>query len=539
MPHVEGSLMKTSSLLALLLTALVSADSWAQSTPRTVTTTRIGTMFPGGDTTAWDISDKGEVAGTGRDGFRDGRSFPFVWTEAAGFQALSGIPSDAYVIGSNDAGTIIGLYNAGAQYSGFSWDPAHGFRAAEGFVGYAINNDGRIAGLCQRGIYADACTSDGDVPSPLPIPAGAVTSYLRGINASGDVVGLRQDPDGTPHNFFWSAARGTVDYPTTLPFVALNDQGEILAENGAGTGQIWRDGQLLRRVPSRTVTLLSINNRGWAVGVDFARSHGVVWLPSGELIDLPPLPGHVMSQAVGLNDRGQVVGVSSAGANLPFEAVLWNIQTPGATLRIDTPNSFSRWGIDTRQRLAWTYGGNAPAFLVEINREGGDMWEFLATVPNKPGPSQNFYWPVTGPASAHARLRVTAVGDDGATDENDADISIAPASISVVLPNRATTIQIGTQQTIFFTHNLGAEKPVRIDVSGDHGTSWQTVAASTLTKGADTSSFRWTVGLLPTTQAQIRITSLDGSGAVAVSATFTVTGGAAGALAGTSDAEDR
>ncbi len=204
------------------------------------------------------------------------------------------------------------------------------------------------------------------------------------------------------------------------------------------------------------------------------------------------------------------------------------------TLHVETPNTASRWGIGTRQRLAWLYDGDAPQFLIEVDRSGdaGESWDLLAIVPNRDGPSQNFYWTVTGPSTSNAHLRVTAVGDAAASDSNDAPIRIADAAMAFVLPTAVSVTRTGATETVFYTHNLGAARPVAIDVSSDDGSSWRTVAASTLTRGAGTSSFRWAVGLLPTARARLRLRALDGSGAIAVSPRFAVSGGAAGTLAG-------
>jgi hypothetical protein len=53
------------------------------------------------------------------------------------------------------------------------------------------------------------------------------------------------------------------------------------------------------------------------------------------------------------------------------------------------------------------------------------MWTDLATVANEAGNSQSFTWTVSGPLTSTAKFRVTAVGDPGASDVNDADIRIA------------------------------------------------------------------------------------------------------------------
>ena len=190
-------------------------------------------------------------------------------------------------------------------------------------------------------------------------------------------------------------------------------------------------------------------------------------------------------------------------------------------LHVTTPNRPSSWGRNTRQRLAWTYDGDAPQFQIDISRDFGATWDFLSVVANRAGGSQNFFWTVTGPNTARARLRVTAIADD-AGDVNDADIRIARAAIAFLRPSRETVAELGRRQTISFTHNLGAQKPVGIDVSDDGGGTWRTIADRTLTTGSTSSSFRWVVDIMPTLRARVRIRARDGSGAVATSAAFRV-----------------
>ena len=194
----------------------------------------------------------------------------------------------------------------------------------------------------------------------------------------------------------------------------------------------------------------------------------------------------------------------------------------GSPLLIETPNTSSRWGIGTTQRVAWMYHGTAPEFRIEVSRADG-RWERVAEIVNVPGPEQNFYWDVTGPATPDARLRVTAIGDEKATDVNDADIRIDPAGIRIIAPNADTTARAGMPLTVTWSHNLGARKPVAIEASDDGGETWRTVEATTKTRGSDTSTYPWMVTLGPTAHARLRVRALDGSGAAATSASFRVT----------------
>jgi hypothetical protein len=117
---------------------------------------------------------------------------------------------------------------------------------------------------------------------------------------------------------------------------------------------------------------------------------------------------------------------------------------------------------------------------------------------------------------------VTAVGDAGALDVNDAPIRIAAATIEVITPTARTTAAFGAPVTIAFKHNVAARTRIAIDVSGDDGATWRT-ALDTRTKGSTTSSFTWVADVLPTARARVRVRALDGSGALTVSPAFRVT----------------
>ena len=114
-----------------------------------------------------------------------------------------------------------------------------------------------------------------------------------------------------------------------------------------------------------------------------------------------------------------------------------------------TCNGLATAAINTRQRLAWIYQGDAPQLQIEINRDGGARWDSLAVVPRRSGGSQNFDWSVTAPSTINARLRVNAIGNEAATDVNDANIRIAPAAIQFIVPSRSSSVRASAMSEVF------------------------------------------------------------------------------------------
>ncbi len=174
-------------------------------------------------------------------------------------------------------------------------------------------------------------------------------------------------------------------------------------------------------------------------------------------------------------------------------------------IAVTAPNTTATWTWGTVRPITWTHGGGAGAlFNIDVSRDSGVTWTPVATgVPAAAASTGAFNWPVNGPATTHARIRVRALAD-GASDISDVDFTIVPGALTVTSPNGSGTLRIGETRAITFTHNLGVGAPVTIEITRDGGASWSTVAATTTTS-ATSSSYPWTVSGPATTRARIRV----------------------------------
>ncbi|NUO72123.1 MAG: hypothetical protein HOQ10_05350 [Frateuria sp.] len=191
---------------------------------------------------------------------------------------------------------------------------------------------------------------------------GGNNGFAAGINDVGQVVGwaetARRDPTCDPRSgqvlqflpVVWGPGK---DQVRTLPLldgdssgsaVAINNRGQVVGISGdcdqavgrftARHAVMWEQGRIVRLGDLGGVawnTPVAINQHGEVVG--FANvpggatpgrfhEHAFLWTRGSGMRDLGTLPGDTRSQALGINDRGQVVGLSYGGT-AGLRAFLW------------------------------------------------------------------------------------------------------------------------------------------------------------------------------------------------------------------------
>jgi probable HAF family extracellular repeat protein len=135
---------------------------------------------------------------------------------------------------------------------------------------------------------------------------------------------------------------------TAATGVAMNDAGDVTGTSYRDTGcgpfclppqdtVVWHDGQriVLPSIPGLPgIYVRDINALGWVVGLaglPGTTTHAVLWRPDGTgytATDLGTLPGTSISEAVGIDDQGRVVGWSTTATFPPNGSpFLWSEAT--------------------------------------------------------------------------------------------------------------------------------------------------------------------------------------------------------------------
>ena len=239
----------------------------------------------------------------------------------------------------------------------------------------AINNEGEVAGFAET-TYADpnpACAVSEFKPviwkrghiHELPTYPGDADGIPLGINDKGQVVG------GSGHCAPFNPASG---------FYYADLHALVWERDGS-----YRDlGNLGGASPAGPVGnfAIGINNRGQVVGhsllPDNTTFHAFLWTEQRGMQDLGTLPGDTYSLAIRINDRGEAVG-ASLDANFNSHAVLWKNGMPLdlENLVVSNPASLTlqlAWAINSSGKivgLAATSAGEAHGFLAIPSDHGG------------------------------------------------------------------------------------------------------------------------------------------------------------------------
>jgi probable HAF family extracellular repeat protein len=208
----------------------------------------------------------------------------------------------------------------GKVCKGFRW--ANGAMTAlppfpGGFNSYAtaVNNRGEIVGWAENGVADPTCNTavqtlqfraviwepDGTMKELPPVP-GDSTSAATAINDLGQVVGI-------------SGACGIAVGGVSAAHSVLWQNGVPINIGDLG-GHTWN-------------TPTAINNEGTVVGFSLPAGQdgtrnfeAFLWTQAGGIQRLGKLPGDIRAEALGVNEKNQVVGLSRGGPFL-FRAFIW------------------------------------------------------------------------------------------------------------------------------------------------------------------------------------------------------------------------
>lgn len=260
-------------------------------------------------------------------------------------------------------------HNVGFITLGFVWkgDGIHPLPTLGGNNGFAAaaNNLGLAVGWAENRCHDSTCVppqvlqfkpvvwnlDDGNKIHPLPLEAGDTSGAATAINDRNQIVGISGICDQAVgrytarHAVLWSNGKvidlGQFPAPWWNTPTAINAQGDIVGFEGDPR---FPEGDYL---------------------------HAFIWTPERGIRPLGALPGHVHSEAYGINEQRQVVGVSCDANFADCRAFVWQngvmkdlneLKQSGYSNRLEQGKDINNRGEVTGRAINPTTG-QRPAFL--------------------------------------------------------------------------------------------------------------------------------------------------------------------------------
>ena len=296
-------------------------------------------------TYATHVSSSGQVIGSAG-------SRAFSWTPSTGLVDLGDLGGGySFPADVNGSGTVVGVSSdADANQRAFIWTAAGGMRDLGTLGGSwssaeAIAPSGAVTGFSalpgDASVHAFLWTRVSGMVDLGTL--GGSSSFGVGIAANGAVVGTSElEGDTISHAFRWTAAGGMVDLGTLGREQSVD---VLIAQNGVVAGQhfnlgpvgipvdwggfVWSAGQGAADIGGLggyTWVLGSSNSSvvGYSeIAVNSLEVHAFVWKHEMGMIDLGVPLGGTQSQALAVDESGQVAGYSTLPGNQAAHAVLW------------------------------------------------------------------------------------------------------------------------------------------------------------------------------------------------------------------------
>lgn len=375
-------------LLALGAAGLTSRATDAQSVARYA-------VRDLGAFTAFAIDRKGDVVGNGT---VSGHAHPFLWQDQGGLKDLF---SQVSLGGDNAYAFAVANSGSEGRIAGVADTPATPTSQTHA---YALGSGGAAPGLADL--------------NGMAAFNGGQSSQSNAVNAKGEVAGWAMKQDGSRHAFHWEPGGpmtdlGTLGGQDSLAWTinGLSEVGGAATDgNGENWGTVWSPiaGPQPVQVLIRS-EVMAINDQRIVVGRVNPAGTNVVNafvcdLKTPQPTTLPSLPGAVDTEGRGINNSGDVVGLSATGLGLQqTRAVLWR---GGRIFDLNTRINAGGW------RLIYALAVNDAGQITGLGMHNGNFRAFRLDPPRVPPTIVNArVAPRTLPSSG-GDVTVTAVVTD-------------------------------------------------------------------------------------------------------------------------------
>ena len=283
-----------------------------------------------------DINDSGQVLGTAHYPVVGTPPYPgatsvrraFIWSPDGGYVAIGNFPGtiDVNAEAITDSGAVTGYVNSvvSAGTQSFVWTQQSGITfpvseelAPNGSIATGINRNEAIAGTLfgNRSLPFRWNRETGLTLLPIRSDCGMVAA----INDAGDVLGYEgSEPNWScfPSVFvLWDNAGERIEIDKCISschiaVTALNNHRVVTGRRG-GTAFRWYPTAGFQTMGYEEAIGYDINEIGDVVGaLSYGETYPFLWTITDRIVDIPLLAGTISGRAVGINNKGQVIGIA-------------------------------------------------------------------------------------------------------------------------------------------------------------------------------------------------------------------------------------
>ncbi|MEI6348294.1 MAG: FlgD immunoglobulin-like domain containing protein [Bacteroidota bacterium] len=251
---------------------------------------------------------------------------------------------------------------------------------------------------------------------------------------------------------------------------------------------------------SKTI-LWSYAGTGSNFKIEYSINNGAVW---NVLTTTATSGSYTWSPVPSVDATGCLVRVSDAAAlstkdsnNAGFNIVR------NTDIIVTSPNGGESWEAGVTKPITWVSAATSTYFNVYYSTNNGTSWTTLATNTS----AHSYNWSVPNLPSTTCLIKVEDYYNTCITDNSNAVFTIAPPTpiITVIAPNTASTLYVGSSSNITWSSQYITSAYVRIQYTINNGTSWTEIAAITENDG----TYAWVIPGTPSNQCRVRISEYN------------------------------
>lgn len=258
------------------------------------------------------------------------------------------------------------------------------------------------------------------------------------------------------------------------------------------------------------ITWTSQNTSG-AVKIQVSRNNGATW---GTIADSTEDDGQFDWTVGGPSSQNCLIKVMDYGGAAEDQSDAVFIIQVKPSITVLTPNGGETVNAGSVLGITWISANAGGVVNIEVSRDNGASWETIISNKNDNG---KYSWTVTEPVTNNALIRVSAPGGTPSDVSDGVFTILATPTITVVEPNGGEVLTIGDGYNILWS-NTNFNNDVKIEISRDGGSSWETITDSTENDG----DYKWDIVGPPSTNCLVRVSDLAGGPSDVSDAVFTV-----------------